>query len=85
MRYDEPFVATVALGLAIIAAAVAVGPWKQPYQLRTIAAVSHRFGKSVARVVWVVVAVTMFATGLAIIHGVRPTYAVRSPDVSTDP
>jgi hypothetical protein len=84
MRYDEPLVAGVAIALALIAAAVAIGPWNVPYRLRTIDAVSHRYGKPVARVVWVVVAVTMFATGLAIISGVRPTYAVPSQDVSAD-
>ncbi len=70
--------------MALIAAAIAVGPWNGPYRLRSIDVVSHRYGKPVARAVWVVVAVTMFATGLAIISGVRPTFAVPSQDVSVE-
>jgi len=84
MPYDEPLVAAVAIGMAMIAAGIAVGPWNGPYRLRSIDAVSHRYGKTVARAVWIVVAVTMFATGLAIVSGVRPTFAVPSQDVSVE-
>lgn len=82
MRYDEPLVAALAIGMALIAAAIAVGPWNGPYRLRSIDAVSNRFGKPAARAVWIAVAVTMFTTGLAIIKGVRPTYAIPADDVS---
>ena len=84
MGYDEPLVAGVAIALALIAAVIAVGPWNGPYRLRTIDAVGHRYGKPVARAIWAAVAVTMFAIGLAIISGVRPTYAVPSQDVSAE-
>ncbi len=84
MQYDEPLVAAVAIMLATIAVAIAFGPWDGPYQLRTIDAVKHRFGMSVARAVWVAVALTMFATGLAIVSGVRPTYAIPSDDNAAD-
>lgn len=84
MRYDEPLVAAVAIMLATIAVAIAIGPWNGPYQLRTIDAIKHRFGMSAARAVWVAVALTMFATGLAIISGVRPTYAIPSDDHIAD-
>ncbi len=49
MRYDEPLVAIVAISLALVAAAIAIGPWNGPYRLRTIDAVSNRYGKPVAR------------------------------------
>ncbi len=84
MRYDEPLVAAVAITLATIAVAIAAGPWSGPYQLRTIDAIRHRFGMSVARAVWVAVALTMFATGLAIISGARPNYAVPAKGVPTN-
>lgn len=81
-QYDEPFVAAVAIGIALIAAAIAVGPWAGPYRLRTIDAVGNRYGKLAARAVWVALAVTMFAAGLAIINGVRPTYAIPVQDTT---
>ena len=84
MRYDEPLVAGVAITLSLFATAIAIGPWHGPYRLRTIDAVVHRYGKSAARLVWCFVAVIMFVTGLAIISGVRPTYAVPSQDVSVE-
>ena len=75
VSYDEPFVGTLAIIIAIIAVAIAMGPWTQPYQLRSIAAIDRRFGKPVARGVWVAIAVTLFATGCAILSGTRPSYA----------
>jgi hypothetical protein len=74
MRYDELFVAAVAIGLGLIAGAIAVGPWTGPYRLRTIELIGHRYGMMTARAVWVALAVTMFSSGLAILNGIRPTY-----------
>lgn len=75
MSYDEPFVGSLAIIIAILAVAIAVGPWTQPYRLKTISAVSERFGKPVARGVWIAIAVASLTAGLAILTGKRPGYA----------
>ena len=74
MNYDEPFVAAVAIIIAIVAAAIAVGPWNQPYRLRTFSAIRQRFGKSVARGAWIAIAVAALTAGLTILTGLRPSY-----------
>lgn len=76
MSYDEPLVGAVAIVLAVIAAAIAVGPWSQPYRLRSFSAITQRFGKPVARGIWVAIAVASLTAGLAILTGIRPSYAV---------
>ncbi len=75
MKYDEPLVGSVAILIAIVAAAIAVGPWTEPYRLRTFAAICRRFGKPVARGVWVAIAVALMSAGIAILSGLRPSYA----------
>ena len=75
MSYDEPLVGSLAIVVAIVAAAIAVGPWTQPYHLRTFSAISQRYGKPVARGLWVAIAVASLTAGLAILTGLRPSYA----------
>ena len=75
MSYDEPLVGSLAIVIAIVAAAIAVGPWSQPYRLRTFSAISQRYGKPVARGVWIAIAVASLTAGFAILTGVRPSYA----------
>ncbi|PAY17199.1 hypothetical protein CKO51_22780 [Rhodopirellula sp. SM50] len=62
----------------VLALAVAIGPWQQPYHLRSIARVVDRYGMSAARSVWVLVAIISLIAGMAIANGVRPGYA--TPD-----
>ena len=76
MSYDEPLVGSVALIFAVVAAAISAGPWSGPYQLRTVAAIHRRYGKSAARFLWLGVAITSFTAGTAILSGVRPSYAI---------
>lgn len=76
MRYDEPLVGSLAIILAITAAAIAVGPWTEPYRLRSISAVNQRFGKPAARGVWIAISIAALTAGFAILSGVRPSYAV---------
>ncbi len=76
MSHDETLVGSIALIVAIASIAIAVGPWNGPYQLGTISAVSRRFGKPVARGVWVAIAVASLTAGLAILSGFRPSYAM---------
>ncbi len=73
--YSEPLVGTIAIVLAIISIAIAFGPWSGPYQLPSVAAVRRRFGTRAARLVWFMVALASFTSGLAILTGVRPSYA----------
>lgn len=77
-NYSEPLVGCIAIALAATATAVSLGPWDRPYELRTVAAVRRRFGKAAARVLWLALAVTALASGLAILTGARPPYA--APD-----
>ena len=82
LSYDESLVGALSIFFAVTAAAVAVGPWSGPYQLRSIALVEKRFGKSAARGVWVALAIALLTAGIAILSGVRPSYAV--PDRQVD-
>ena len=84
MSYDEQFVGTLAIVLAIISLAIAVGPWTAPYRLRTFSALTNRFGKPVARGVWVVIALASLTAGWAILAGVRPSYADPTQRASTE-
>jgi hypothetical protein len=81
LRYDDSLVGSLAVLVAILAACVAIGPWTEPYELRSFAAIRARFGKSVARGVWFAIAVALFASGYAILNGIRPGYAVPSSSV----
>ena len=85
MRYDEPLVGSLAVIVAIAAAAIAIGPWSQPYRLRTFSAICRRFGKPVARGIWIAIAVALLTSGLAILSGLRPSYAVPSHRADLDP
>ncbi|MEM8910860.1 MAG: hypothetical protein AAGC97_03755 [Planctomycetota bacterium] len=75
MRYDDMFVGLVALFLGLLAISFATGPWLAPYQLRTIAKIHARYGKHTARVAWLLIAILSGCSGLAILSGLRPTYA----------
>ena len=75
MSYDETFVGSLAVIFAILATAIALGPWTRPYQLRTISAVANRFGKPAARGLWIAIAIALTTAGWAILTGMRPSYA----------
>lgn len=75
MSYSESLVGTIAILVAVISVAVSIGPWSSPYELRTFAAIRQRFGMRIARVAWVAIAVASLTSGLAILNGVRPSYA----------
>jgi hypothetical protein len=75
LKYDEPLVGSLAIVVALVAAAIAVGPWTEPYRLRTFSAICRRFGKPVARGVWIAIAIALLTSGLAILNGLRPSYA----------
>jgi hypothetical protein len=85
MRYDEPLIGSLAVVLAIIAAAIGLGPWTEPYRLRTFSTLTERYGKSVARGVWVAIALASLTAGFAILAGIRPSYADPAQRVSNEP
>lgn len=75
MSYDEPLVGGLSIMMSMIAAFIAVGPWDQPYGLQSIQTVQRRFGKPVARGIWAAIAIAAFGSGVAILSGMRPSYA----------
>lgn len=84
MSYDEPFVGFLAIIMAIMAAAIAIGPWSEPYRLRSFSAVSERFGKRAARGVWIAIAIASLTAGFAILTGLRPHYAAPTQRADLD-
>lgn len=77
---DEILVGSLALVFAVVSFLIGVGPWSAPYQLRTIQAVAKRYGKTAARVVWVVISLAFLVVGMAVLLGLRPSYANLSED-----
>ena len=73
--YNDVLVGAIALLVSLLAMGAAMGPWMKPYQLRTISAIAQRYGKPTARAVWLAIAVASFSAGVAILNGVRPSYA----------
>ncbi|MFK8111399.1 MAG: hypothetical protein AB8B91_04335 [Rubripirellula sp.] len=85
MSYDETLVGCLAIIISIIAAAIAVGPWTEPYRLRSMATITEKFGKPVARGLWVAIAVALLTAGSAILSGLRPSYADPVQRAQLDP
>ncbi len=84
MSYQELFVGSTAILGALIASAVALGPWSAPYRLHSVSAIQRRYGKPAARGLWFAVAVALLSAGIAIIGGFRPSYAAPDPQTSLD-
>lgn len=72
--YSDPLVGTIAILLGLTAAAVSIGPWTVPYQLRTVDTIRRRFGLRAARLIWLAVAIATLTSGVAILGGMRPPY-----------
>jgi hypothetical protein len=72
---EQFLVGGLAIGLAVIALASAIGPWSWPYRSRSMKAVCERHGKGVARLIWLLIAVITGASGVSILSEVRPGYA----------
>ncbi|MCC9604091.1 hypothetical protein LOC67_26355 [Stieleria sp. JC731] len=82
INYNDLFVSCLAMLGSASAFAIAVGPWQEPYRLRTIARIVDRYGMTTARVVWVSIAIVSLIAGVAIASGIRPTYAQPSQEPS---
>jgi uncharacterized membrane protein YphA (DoxX/SURF4 family) len=80
--YGDMLVSTIALVGAVAALLAGLGPWRQPYQLRSVAKVADRYGMTAARSLWIAVAIISMVAGVAIAAGVRPSYAQPSPEPS---
>lgn len=72
----------LALAFSGIATAIAIGPWAAPYQIRSVTYVRERFGKLAARSLWLAVAIIAAGSGVAILNGIRPSYA--APNVQQE-
>lgn len=75
MNPDEILVGSLALVFAVVSFSIGVGPWSAPYQLRTFQAVAKRYGKSAARLIWILISVGLLVIGVAVLLGLRPSYA----------
>lgn len=73
--YNDLFVASIAFAGSATAFAVGIGPWKNPYRLRSIAAIVNRYGMTAARCLWIAIAIIALVTGIAIASGVRPEFS----------
>lgn len=72
--YNDLFVASIALAGSATAFAVGIGPWGNPYRMRSIAAIVNRYGMIAARCLWITIAIIALVTGIAIASGVRPEF-----------
>ena len=77
---DELFVGGLASLMAVLCFLFAIGPWNQPYRLRSTAAITEKYGKPFARLFWLALALALSAVGVAIMLGWRPSYT--SPQAS---
>lgn len=75
MISDESFVGGLAIGVSLIAMAISLGPWQRPYRIRSMAAISSRFGKPTARGIWFLIAILAGGCGWSILNEIRPAYA----------
>lgn len=75
MISDESLVGGLAMGISVIAIAIACGPWHRPYQIRSMAAISSRCGKPTARGIWFLIALVAGGCGWSILNEIRPGYA----------
>ncbi len=80
MTLDEIFVGSLAVFFSLIGFSIGVGPWNAPYQLRTFQRVTQRYGKSKARVLWILISLVFLALGLSVLLGLRPSYASPSAE-----
>ncbi|MCC9644940.1 hypothetical protein LOC71_21905 [Rhodopirellula sp. JC740] len=75
MIQDDTLVGGVALCIAAICTAIAIGPWTAPYQVRSIASIQKHYGAVAARGAWLLIAILSAISGVAILNGIRPSYA----------
>ena len=81
MNPDEILVGSLALVFAVVSFLIGVGPWIAPYQLQTFQAVGKRYGKTAARLVWLLISLAFLVVGVAVLLGLRPSYARLSSGV----
>jgi len=77
---DEILVGSLAIIFSLLGFSIGVGPWEAPYQLRTFQRVGQRYGKTAARAVWILVSLAFLLVALAVLLGLRPSYATPSAE-----
>ncbi len=69
---SDVLVSSLAFLLSAIAVAIGVGPWTEPYELRTFRRLRDARGMIAARLGWVIIALIAAGCGAAIWNNVRP-------------
>ncbi len=73
--HADTFVGTLAIGLAIATAGLAIGPMDTSANLRLVVAIRIRFGDLAARGFVAFVALLLLLLGLMILRDLRPRFA----------
>ncbi|XZE55579.1 hypothetical protein SH139x_001594 [Planctomycetaceae bacterium SH139] len=84
MRIQDYFVGGIALLFALLALLAALTQLPAVYRLHSLRTIESRYGTTAARGFLLALATLMFATGTAIIAGVRPSYS-EPADEMADP
>lgn len=75
MRIQDYFVGGIAIIFATLALVAALTQFQAVYRLHSLRTIERRYGTTAARSFLLALAALMFATGTAIIAGVRPSYS----------
>ena len=73
--YNDEFVGALAIAISFITLAAGIGPWSPPYEIRSMLMIVEKFGKRAARILWVLIAIASLVAGIAVLSGIRPSYA----------
>ncbi|WP_145092713.1 hypothetical protein [Rosistilla carotiformis] len=90
MPRDQIFVGSTTIVLSIVTFVAALGLWPAAYELTLAKKLRQRFGERGARGFYLALSLVMLVLGVAILCGVRPSFAIpesdrseRSADVSS--
>ncbi|MGV3485848.1 MAG: hypothetical protein ACO1RT_15630 [Planctomycetaceae bacterium] len=76
MMQAETFVGSLAVALAIVSGAAALGPFRYGAKVRLIHLVRQRFGEWPARTFLALIALLLLVSGVMILRDLRPRFAV---------
>ncbi len=82
MRIQDYFVGGIAIVFATLAFVAALTQLPAIYRLHSLRTIEKRYGSTAARGFLLALATLMFATGTAIIAGVRPSYSEPADEIA---